>query len=291
MPPIPPLFEVPVAPKGSFVCTQPAPKVYLLTFTCPADNRLTPSFNAAFLLSLDIIEHKLPKGVVITTSGIQKFYSNGLDLESAMKQPDFFKESLYPLWRRLVTCVARIRAFDLYVLTTICDRYPMPTVALINGHAFAGGFMTAMMHDYRLMNPHKGFLCLNELEFGMPLLPAMSSIFRQKLPRPDTYRSTVLEAKRFNALEALKEGIIDGLGGWDETMTFVKEMKLSNKAESGVYGELKKEMWRETVAYLVDEQESAKRALQVQEQATRDQLAKRRVAEYEQNLRGGRSKL
>ena len=126
----------------------------------------------------------------------------------------------------------------------------MPTLALINGHAFAAGLMTAMHHDYRIMNPHRGFLCLNELDFGAPLKPPMASIFRQKLPRPDTYRTMVLESKRFNALEALKEGIVDGLGGWEETKGFIEEMKLIGRGDSGVYGRLKEEMWRESVTLL-----------------------------------------
>ena len=49
----------------------------------------------------------------------------------------------------------------------------MPTIALMNGHAFAAGLMLAMFHDYRVMNPHRGFVCLNELEFGAHL-PAPS---------------------------------------------------------------------------------------------------------------------
>ena len=117
----------------------------------------------------------------------------------------------------------------------------MPTVAVVPGHAFAGGFMTAMMHDYRFMNPHRGYLCINELEFGAPLRPAMSSIFRQKLARPETYRTVVLESKRFNALESLKEGIIDGPGGLQEAITFIQEAKLTDKAESGIYGKMKEE--------------------------------------------------
>ena len=72
----------------------------------------------------------------------------------------------------------------------------MPTIALLNGHTFAGALMLAMMHDYRIMNPHKGYLCLNELELGVPLRPAMTSIFRQKVS-PQTYRRMVLEAARF----------------------------------------------------------------------------------------------
>ena len=156
MPPIPPLFALQIPnlqssaagqSAGSFDCVQVAAGIYALSFSSPPDNRLTPAFNATFLLALDIIEHKLPQGVVITTSSITKFYSNGLDYENAIKDPTFFRDSLFPLWRRLIT-------------------YPMPTLALMNGHAFAGGLMTAMFHDYRIMNPHKGYVCLNELDFG-----------------------------------------------------------------------------------------------------------------------------
>ena len=115
--------------------------------------------------------------MVITTSGIEKFYSNGLDLEHASFTPHFFPDNLYALWRRLLT-------------------YPMPTIALLNGHAFAGALMLAMMHDYRIMNPHRGYLCLNEVELGVPLRPPMTSVFRQKVSA-QCYRRLVLEATRF----------------------------------------------------------------------------------------------
>lgn len=110
--------------------------------------------------------------------------------------------------------------------------------------------MTAMMHDYRIMNPHRGFVCINELDFGAPLPAPMASIFRQKVPNPNTFRSMALEAKRFNALEALKEGLVDGLGGLEETLALIKELKLEVKAKTGVYGRLKAELWRDTIGYL-----------------------------------------
>jgi Delta3-Delta2-enoyl-CoA isomerase len=150
----------------------------------------------------------------------------------------------------------------------------MPTIALVNGHAFAGGFMVAMMHDYRCMNPHKGFLCLNELELGVPLRPPMSSVFREKVSAA-TLRRLVLEAHRFKvcclhsslrihspstkhylqALDALKEGIVDWLGGLPEVLAHVDEFKLVQKSQKGmsglhVYGDLKQEMFRETIDYL-----------------------------------------
>ncbi|KAK5260056.1 hypothetical protein LTR20_010782 [Exophiala xenobiotica] len=271
MPPIPPLFVLQVPPlaataqaqqQGSFICTQAAAQVYLLSFSSPPDNRLTPAFNQAFLLALDIIEHRLPKGVVVTTSSITKFYSNGLDYENAIRDPNFFPKSLFPLWRRLIA-------------------YPMPTIALMNGHAFAGGLMTAMMHDYRIMNPHKGFLCLNELDFGAALQPAMASVFRVKLSMT-TFRNMVLESKRYPALEALKEGIIDGVGSVDETLAFVGEMKLTQKAQGKSYGNIKEELYREVIKDL-DSGTETPTALAARDldRNRRDVEARKRVDEYQ----------
>lgn len=158
----------------------------------------------------------------------------------------------------------------------------MPTIALINGHAFAGGLMTAMMHDYRIMNPHRGFVCVNELEFGAPLPAPMASIFRQKVPNPNTYRSMVLEAKRFNALEALKEGLVDSLGGLEETVALIRELKLEDKAKSGVYGRLKAEMWRETVGYLEEaDADDRRREAWLENQNKAEELERKKVEAWE----------
>jgi hypothetical protein len=105
------LFELPILlspkgnPTGTIICTSPARQVYLLTFTSPPDNRLVTSFCQTFLLALDIIEFSYPKGVVISTSSIAKFYSNGLDLDHAKSTKGFWSESLFALWQRLLTYV------------------------------------------------------------------------------------------------------------------------------------------------------------------------------------------
>lgn len=281
MAPVQPLFvlQIPTSTpaistaNGSIICVQPSPQVYVLSFSSPPDNRLTAAFNATFLLALDMIEHRFPKGVLVSTSSITKFYSNGLDYENAVKDPTFFQNSLYPLWRRLLT-------------------YPMPTLALVNGHAFAGGLMTAMMHDYRIMNPHKGFLCLNELDFGAPLRPPMASIFRVKLPAMSTLRHMVLESRRYPALEALKEGIIDGVGGPEETLTFIEEMNLIHKAQSQSYGRIKEELYREVVKDL-DEGPGVSKldAAKDLERSRKDLEARHRVEQWEKATGRERSKL
>ncbi|KAK8085537.1 Enoyl-CoA hydratase/isomerase [Apiospora hydei] len=218
---------------GTITCTEPAPQVYLLTLASPPDNRLTPPLCAALLEALDRVEFGgLPNGVLVTTSAMPKFYSNGLDLQLAMGTPGFTEDSLYPLFRRFLT-------------------YPMPTVALVNGHCFAGGLMLAMHHDYRVFSGgERGYMAVNELEFGAPLLPPMAGIFREKLSAP-VYRTLALEARRFGGKEALEAGIVDVLGGWEDgVMKLVEGRKLTTKGKMGVYGMLKEEMYRGQVALL-----------------------------------------
>lgn len=48
----------------------------------------------------------------------------------------------------------------------------------------------------------------------------------------------------------MKDGIIDGVGNLEETLTLISEISLVKKAEKGVYGALKREMWRESLALL-----------------------------------------
>lgn len=102
------LFSVPIAPLGphpggSITVTEPSPAVYLLTFISPPDNRLTTPVCKALLAALDLLEFGgHPPGVLITTSGIGKFYSNGLDLQHAIETEGFWA-LFYSVWQRLIT--------------------------------------------------------------------------------------------------------------------------------------------------------------------------------------------
>lgn len=121
-------------------------------------------------------------------------------------------------------------------------------------------------HDwavYQVIEYCRGFQCLNELGLGVPLKPAMSSIFRQKLT-PPVYKAMVLEARRFGAKEELESGIVDILGGLEELLRFFEERKLTEKAKTGVYGNLKAEIFREALGYL--------EGYDVEEQRTKDNL-------------------
>lgn len=213
----------------------PPPPIYLLTHNSPPDNRLTPPFLQTYLHALLRLQHgDYPYGILLTTSSITKFFSNGLDL--ATFQPGDKPRYLFPLWRKLLT-------------------FPMPTCAIINGHSFAGGLMLSMFHDYRIMNPHRGWLCLNELEFDAELAPAMASVFKAKVSNT-TFRSLLLEARRFTSLQALEVGLVDGLGGLEEAVKIMTDVEgghgrggvvVSVRGRRTVYGKMKEEMYKDVL--------------------------------------------
>ncbi|KAL6901205.1 ClpP/crotonase-like domain-containing protein [Trichoderma evansii] len=231
------LFTVPIPPQGphpggSITVTEPSPAVYLLTFISPPDNRLTSAVCKALLAALDLLEFGgHAPGVLITTSGIAKFYSNGLDLQHAIETEGFWA-LFYSVWQRLLT-------------------FPMPTISLMNGHAFAGGLMLAMAHDYRLAPSPKGFICLNEILFGAHLQPAMASLFRAKLPSNAIYRKVALEGHRFTGQEAVDDGVADALAtSLEDALKFVAERNLLEKPKKGVYGVIKREIYKDLVQEL-----------------------------------------
>lgn len=270
--PIPPCDE---HPGGTITITEPAAQVYLITILSPPDNRLTTALCQALLTALDLIELSpaaLPPGVVVTTSALPKFYSNGLDLaHAAARGPIYWTASLWALYRRLLA-------------------FPMPTVAWLNGHAFAGGLMLAMHHDYRVMRADRGFACLNELEFGAPLKPAMSAIFRVKVPDPRVYRAMVLEAKRFGGVEAARVGIVDVAGGWAEVLGLVGERRLVERGRTGVYGLLKMEMYRECLDLLENHaREEEKDRGWVEGEERRREVGRKEVAKWVETA--GKAKL
>lgn len=126
----------------------------------------------------------------------------------------------------------------------------MPTLALINGHAFAGGIMLAMAHDYRLGPGAKGWICVNELQFDAPLMRPFTALFRQQIPLLH-YRSVALEARRFTGEQAMEVSLVDGVAhSLDDALRFIEDRKLLEKAKSQSYAQIKTEMYADLLADL-----------------------------------------
>jgi len=256
------LFSVPVSTGGSFECTSPSENIYLLSFSSAPDNRVTIPFLNSFLLSLNIIEHKYPKGVLIATSGITKFYSNGFNLDEMLATPRFWEDGLNPLLRRLLT-------------------YPMPTIALVNGHTFGAGVFLALAHDYRVQNPSRGFICLPEVDMGV-VIPTDAVILMKHKLSPTAYRTAAFEGKRIGGPEALQLGIVDALGGLDEVLKLIAEKDLVKKGQTGSYGGIKEDAYSEILAGFERHDENiAWRARIDSDKEKRDGVYAKQVTEWE----------
>jgi enoyl-CoA hydratase len=104
-----------------------------------------------------------------------------------------------------------MRAF-LSLLQDLTDRlfdYPGPTVALVNGHAIAGGCVLALCCDYRVAaNVPRAKIGLNELALGLQFPPRLLRLLGHQLTGPVLER-VVLSAQLFDPQGALAAGLLD----------------------------------------------------------------------------------
>ena len=139
---------------------------------------------------LDEVDRQPPPLAVVTT-GVGKFYSNGLDLD----------------WMAGAGEDAGAVVADVQRLLGRLLRLPLLTVAAVNGHAFAAGAMWASAHDILVMREDRGYWCLPEVDLGLPLTPAMYAVLAAKLP-PATLHHAILTGRRYDAAAALAGGIV-----------------------------------------------------------------------------------
>lgn len=192
------------------------------------ENRFNPDFMVAIDRALSHVEkHEGPTALV--TVGEGKFYSNGLDLDYVGSHTDqvesFMNQYMALLAHFLIAGV--------------------PTVAAVNGHCFAGGFLLALSHDYRIMREDRGFCCLNEVDIGLNLCPGMAAVARAKLERT-IFRDSILNATRYTAPEGVKAGFIDDAVPDAEVLS--RAVALAQKlaprgANKTILSQLKQEMY------------------------------------------------
>lgn len=135
------------------------------------ENRFNPEFLEAFLRVLDTIEQETEARTLVVRATDEKIFCNGIDLnwiapllKSGEKEPiKAFLFKLNDLFKRILL-------------------YPMPTIAAITGHAFAGGAILACAFDFRFMRTDRGFFCFPEVDLNIPFLPGMIALIKKAIP-------------------------------------------------------------------------------------------------------------
>ena len=170
--------------------------VRLLRMTAD-ENRFDSTFVGALHRVLDSLEAVTGPCALVTT-GTDRFYSNGLDLDffNSLEDKRKFLHEVHGLF-------ARILALDMY------------TVAAVSGHAFAGGAMLAVSHDHSVMRFDRGYWCIPEVDLGLPLTPEMYAVLSARIDRP-ALAEAILTGKRYTASEAAAVRIVDEVASRDE---------------------------------------------------------------------------
>uniref|UniRef100_A0A0W0F766 ClpP/crotonase n=1 Tax=Moniliophthora roreri TaxID=221103 RepID=A0A0W0F766_MONRR len=182
-------------------------------------------------------EGKFCKGalIIVGRRDQDKFFSNGLDLTRVVNNPNFFPMTFNPLLHRIMT-------------------FPIPTIAAINGHCFAGGFMLSLVCDYRVMtdgSKRRAWLCMNEVDFGSGWPTSFGGILLSRIGNGQLQRKIALEGHRFTPREGLEAGIVDHLVSGNTADVLAKAEEVADQwagnAQGGVWGVIKMEIYRDAL--------------------------------------------
>jgi len=187
-------------------------------------NTICPDWQQRMLDILDRVEGDCDQGASLVLTGADKFFCNGLNLEKlknlSPEEMSLFSRRMNEIHRRFLVL-------------------PCPTVAALNGHAFASGAFLALSCDYRLMREDRGWFCVSEVDVGVAVPPEMMRILRGKLPA-NTARDALLTGRRYSADDAIAAGIAEGKAPAEALLEQAKALatQLGTK-EPGIFKTLK----------------------------------------------------
>jgi len=170
-----------------------AGSVRLLTLNRPPANAIDETLLGDLLAALVAArDDAAVRAVVLTGAG--KFFGGGFDLTAPPRD-----------------AAATARMGTLYRDAHLALlEFPKPTLAMVNGHAIAGGLVMALACDYRLGLDGDYRIGLNEVAIGASYPRVAFEIVRLRLPHARA-SELVLGAALYPAGQALRLGIVDEL--------------------------------------------------------------------------------
>jgi Delta3-Delta2-enoyl-CoA isomerase len=158
---------------------------------------------------LDEVESSPPPRALATVAS-GKFWCNGFDQDWMAAHPDQIDQLLQDfrdLLARLVT-------------------FPVPTVAGLQGHAFAAGAMLALAHDFRVVREDRGYFCLPEIDLRRALSPASIALVQAKVP-PPVVPELLIAGRRYGGADAVHAGLASGAAPADDLRARAVELAAS----------------------------------------------------------------
>jgi enoyl-CoA hydratase/carnithine racemase len=198
------------------------------------ENRIDRDGLRALHALLDEVEAAhAPRSLVTVASG--KFWCNGFDQEWMVAHPEEV-DRLLDEFRGLVA--------RLVVL-------PLPTVAALQGHAFAAGAMFALAHDFRVAREDRGYFCLPEIDLGRALSAASVALVRAKVPG-SVLSDLLIRAHRYSGPEAVAAGLAGAVASAETVRSAAIELAASLAGKDPqTLAVLKQRMWGAVVDGMV----------------------------------------
>jgi enoyl-CoA hydratase/carnithine racemase len=215
--------------------------VAVITMT-NGENRHNADFVADMSVALDSIEGDKEITSVVITSSDPKNWSQGIDLpwltermgKNETKQIKDFLYGINGIFKRLLT-------------------FPMPVIAAINGHAVANGAILSCACDFRFMRADKGFFFFPEVDIGIPFLPGMIAFCRKAIPEYK-FNEMLLSGRRYGAAELEAHHIVvKACENPEVLMTEAMAFAGTYQKKRGIFGEMKRRMYREMVRVIETE--------------------------------------
>jgi enoyl-CoA hydratase/carnithine racemase len=207
-------------------------EVYLLDLG-DDENRFSLDWMTSVSALLDeVSKQPAPRALVTVARG--KFYSNGLDLDWVLAHLD--QRDAY--------------IGDVHALLAKMLALSMPTVAAVNGHAFGGGAILAMAHDWRLMRADRGYFCFPEVDIRLEFTPGMAALIQAKLT-PAAAVTAMTTGRQYGGSEAFTAGLVDLALPEAEVLPQAIELvrPLAGK-DPGTLGAIKSTMYAQALAAL-----------------------------------------
>ena len=194
------------------------------------ENTFDLEFLAELGEHLDAVESESEGPCAMVLTGEGKFFSNGLNLDFMMTGSDEDRK------RFGVMMLATMRRLVLF---------PVPVVAALNGHAFAAGCFLALACDFRIQREDRGWICVSEVDVGVPIGRPMMGLLNGKLSSAIA-REAALSGRRYPADEAIAAGFCDAKAPATELVAAAIGLAAGLAAkERGIFKAIKADLYRE----------------------------------------------
>ena len=167
--------------------------VAILTLDRSHGNAINDAMVSGLLDAFHMCEDD-PRARVVVLTARGKIFCPGLDLQELFPLD---RPALTRFMERFGACVLNMYAFS------------KPVIAVLSGHALAGGCVLALTADWRILR--KGAMVgLNEVKVGVPLPFGVAQILRESVP-PNREAEVALLGRNFQDETALAAGLVHEL--------------------------------------------------------------------------------